>query len=100
MRNCGAIYFTFQQNYTDKSFHRDLSLTSCCTKKLLHLLCIDSQRSLSCARNLFGLTFGIGIRNRAPRKGEQAVMMHNGDVVYKSSVAKAWTSFIMKLYVR
>lgn len=81
MSNCGAIYFTFQRNHTDKNFHCDLSLTSCRTKKLLHLLRIDSQRSLNCARNLFGLTFGIGIRNRAPRKGEQAVTMHNGDVV-------------------
>jgi hypothetical protein len=30
---------------------------------------------------LFGTTFGIGIQNRAPKKGERPVTMHHGDIV-------------------
>ncbi len=29
--------------------------------------------AMNCARNLFGLTFGLGSRNRAPKKGDSAV---------------------------
>lgn len=36
---------------------------------------------MSGARNLFGLTFGIGVRNRPPNKGEAPVTLHHGDVV-------------------
>jgi len=39
------------------------------------------QMSLNVAHNLFGVTFGVGVRNRAPRKGEQPVTMHHGDAV-------------------
>jgi hypothetical protein len=33
------------------------------------------------ARNLFGLTFGTGSRNRAPKKGDDPVTLHFGDIV-------------------
>jgi hypothetical protein len=36
---------------------------------------------LKCACGLFGLTFGVGIRNRSPRKGDDPVTMHYGDIV-------------------
>jgi hypothetical protein len=36
---------------------------------------------MSWARNLFGLTFGIGSRNRAPKKGDDIVTLHHGDIV-------------------
>jgi cephalosporin hydroxylase len=32
-------------------------------------------------QKLFGVTFGIGIRNRPPKKGETPVTMHHGDIV-------------------
>ncbi len=39
------------------------------------------MNSLIGARNIFGLTFGVGIRNRAPNKGEPKVFLHHSDVV-------------------
>ncbi len=76
-----AVFFNYCRNYTEKNVHPGLSLSSSCTIKVLHLLHIDSELSLNCTRNLFGLTFGIGITNRAPRKGEDPVTIHHGDVV-------------------
>jgi hypothetical protein len=48
---------------------------------MLQLLRRNTPLSLDAAHNLFGITFGMGIRNRAPRKGEEPVMMHYGDAV-------------------
>jgi hypothetical protein len=47
----------------------------------LHFIRIDTELSLNVAHNLFGITFGLGVRNRVPRKGEQPVTMHHGDGV-------------------
>jgi hypothetical protein len=38
---------------------------------------------------LFGVTFGIGIRNRPPNRGVQPVTAHHGDVVNLINVAAA-----------
>jgi hypothetical protein len=42
---------------------------------------------MSCARNIFGLTFGIGVHNRPPNKGEVPVRLHYGDVINFVDVA-------------
>jgi len=81
MRGSGAVVNYFRQNYTEKRFHSDLSLSSLSSRKELQLVRLDSVSSLDCARKLFGITFGIGIRNRAPNRGDKPVTMHYGDVV-------------------
>jgi hypothetical protein len=50
-------------------------------RKELELVRIYTPMSMSCARELFGITFGVGIRNRAPNKGDNPVTMHHGDIV-------------------
>jgi hypothetical protein len=50
-------------------------------QKELELIYIESVDSILCARNLLGTTFGIGIHDRAPKKGEFPVTMHFGDAV-------------------
>jgi hypothetical protein len=87
MCSSDAVFSHYRRNHTDKFLHCDLSLSSCSTKKELNLVRIDSSRSMRCARNLFGTTFGIGIRNRAPRRGERPVLLHHGDVVNLVDVA-------------
>ena len=81
MMNSGATFFHFSRNHTDNFFHYDLTLSSTCTKKHFHLVRFDSERSLIFAQKLFGVTFGIGIRNRPQKKGETPVTMHHGDIV-------------------
>jgi hypothetical protein len=39
------------------------------------------ETTINWARNLFGLTFGIRSRNRAPKKGDHPVTLHHGDIV-------------------
>ncbi len=46
-----------------------------------NLVQIDSFNSLIGARKIFGLIFGVGVRNRAPNKGEPTVSLHHSDVV-------------------
>jgi len=65
----------------EKSIHCDLSLSSCRTKKVLHLLCVNTHLCIDVAHKLFGVTSGIGTRNRAPRKGEEPATMHNSNVI-------------------
>jgi hypothetical protein len=48
---------------------------------ILHVIRIDCEASLKCACRIFGLTFGLGIRNRALCKGDDPVTMHHGDIV-------------------
>jgi hypothetical protein len=36
---------------------------------------------MACACRLFGLTFGVGVRNRPPNKGDPSVSLHHADVV-------------------
>jgi hypothetical protein len=79
--NSDAAFFSLTRNHTEKNIHCDLSLSSSRTKKVLHFIRIDTELSLNVAHNLFGITFGLGVRNRAPRKGEQPVTMHHGDGV-------------------
>jgi hypothetical protein len=81
MRNSDAIFFHFNRKHTDKLLHGDLSLSSSSTKKQLQLIRIDSVGSLKCAQSLFGITFGIGTRNRPPNKGENSVTIHHRDAV-------------------
>jgi hypothetical protein len=88
MRGCNAVVNYFQWNYMEKLFHCNLSLSSLSSQKELQLLWLDSKSSLNCARNLFGITFGIGIRNRPPNRGCEPVTMHFGDVVNIVNVAE------------
>jgi hypothetical protein len=81
MVNTGAVLAQFQSNFTRKQLNCDLSLSSRRSKQFLTLLRLDTIASLSTARHLFGLTFGIRVRNRAPCKGEAPVTLHYGDVV-------------------
>jgi hypothetical protein len=75
------MYIEYRRNYTQKLLHCDLSLSSRSSKIHLQLIRIDSLGSMQCAREIFGNTFGIGIRNRAPKKGEPPRSMHYGDIV-------------------
>jgi hypothetical protein len=61
--------------------HPNMTLSSHSREILLKLLRIDSARSIKGARLLFGITFGIGIRNRPLNKGRPPHSMHYGDVV-------------------
>ena len=61
--------------------HCDLSISSRSTRMVLKLLRIDCEESMACAHELFGTTFGIGIHNSPPKKGEEMHSMHHGDIV-------------------
>ncbi len=78
---CNPIYVEYPRTETEKGKHCDLSLSSRSTRIILKLLRIDCEESMACARDLFGTTFGIGIRNRPPKKGEEMCSMHHGDIV-------------------
>jgi hypothetical protein len=43
--------------------------------KHLQLIHLDTDATMNWARNLFGLTFCIGCRNRAPKKGDDPVTL-------------------------
>ena len=81
MLNSNSFFLHYHCNHTEKHLHCDLSLSSISSKKELQLIRVDSEFSIHFIRNLFGTTFGIGIRNRAPNRGGQPVSMHCGDVV-------------------
>ena len=83
----GAIVIQFSRRITKKHLHCDLSLSTSTEKQPFTLIRIDSCQSMSCARNIFGLTFGIGVRNRPPNKGEDPVRLHYGDVINVVDVA-------------
>lgn len=83
----GAIVVQFSRRITKKHLHCDLSLSTSTEKQPFTLIRIDSCQSMSCARNIFGLTFGIGVRNRPPNKGEDPVRLHYGDVINFVDVA-------------
>lgn len=73
--------------HTEKLLHCNLTLSSHSTKICLKLIRLDSPRSMQWARLIFGNTFGVGIRNRAPNKGEFPRSMHHGDIVNFIDVA-------------
>jgi hypothetical protein len=81
MNNSGAVVVHFNRRYTEKHLYCDLSLCSAAHQKYLQLIRLDTTTAMNCARNLFGLTFGLGSRNRAPKKGDSAVRLHHGDIV-------------------
>jgi hypothetical protein len=87
MCSSDAVFAHFCCNRTDKFLHCDLSLSLCSTKKELKFVSIGSSRSMLCAHNLFGTTFGIGIQKRVPRKGVRPALLHHGDVVNLVDVA-------------
>jgi hypothetical protein len=45
------------------------------------LIRLDTDATMNWARNLLGLTFGMGCRYRAPKKGDDPVTLHHGDIV-------------------
>ena len=81
MQLYNPIYSEYTRRQTRKILHPNLTLSSHSRKILLKLLRIDSTRSIEGARFLFGITFGVGIRNRPPNKGLPPRSMHYGDVV-------------------
>jgi hypothetical protein len=81
MRNSDVVVVRLQWRYTSKRLHCDLSLSSRSTVKDLTLLRIDPEISMPHARKLFGVTFGVGVRNRAPNKGEPPVLLTHADFV-------------------
>jgi hypothetical protein len=62
MREFDVVYFEFRRRYTSKSLHHNLTISSRSQKLLFNLLRIDSARSMEGARQMFGDTFGIGIK--------------------------------------
>jgi hypothetical protein len=81
MTNSGAVIVNFNRRCTEKNLHCDLSLSSSSNQKLLQIIRLDTEATLSWARGVFGTTFGIGTRNRAPKKGDAPVTLHYGDMV-------------------
>jgi hypothetical protein len=81
MQLYNPIYSEYTRRQTRKILHPNLTLSSHSRKILLKLLRIDSTRSIEGARLLFGITFGVGIRNRPPNKGQPPRSMHYDDVV-------------------
>jgi hypothetical protein len=81
MTNSGAVVVNYHQCYTERNLYCDLSLGSSSYHKYLQLIHLDTEATMNWARNLFGLTFGIGSRNRAPKKGDDPVTLHFGDIV-------------------
>ncbi len=71
----------YWRNYTKKSMHCNLSLSSRSCNFLLRLIWIDSVEALLCARSTLRHTLGAGVRNRAPNKGDKPVSILFGDVV-------------------
>lgn len=59
----------------------DLGLSSHRIKDILTLVRIDCLIGLEGARKIFGSTFVIGVRNRAPNKGESRVTLYHSDIV-------------------
>ncbi len=85
---CRPIFVEYSRSQTEKRMHCNLSLSSCSSRITLKLLRIDSIEAMLCARDIFGITFGVGIRNTPPKKGERARSMHHGDVVNVVHVAQ------------
>jgi hypothetical protein len=83
----GAILVQFSRRITRKNMHCDLSLSSATERQPFTLVRIDASESMRSARTIFGVTFGVGIRNRPPNKGESPVRMHYGDVINFVDVA-------------
>jgi hypothetical protein len=75
------LFSFFPTKHTEKHLHCDLSLSSSSIKIQYQLVHIDSVGSLQCAQSLFGITFGIGTRNRPLNKGEKVVTLHHGDAI-------------------
>lgn len=87
LTNSGAVIESVRRNYTRKYMECDLTMSSRRIKQYFTLLRLDSSRSICSARALFGLTFGIGVRNRAPNKGDPSVSLHHADIVNVADVA-------------
>jgi hypothetical protein len=81
MSDSDALVVHLKRRHTNKRLHCDLMLSSRTVINELTLIRIDSDLSLSCARKLFGTTFGVGVRNRAPNKAESPVPLRNADLV-------------------
>ena len=85
--SCGALVVVFSRRNTSKRMHCDLSLSSATDRQSYILLRLDTSNSMVCARRIFGITFGVGIRNRPPSKGEPPVRMMPSDAVNFVDVA-------------
>ena len=62
------LFLIITENIQKKNHYCDLSLMSSLYHKYLQLIRLDTDITMNWARNLFGLTFGIGCQNRAPKK--------------------------------
>jgi hypothetical protein len=79
--NSGPVVARYVRSNTKKYMHCDLGLSSHRIKDILTLVRIDCLIGLEGARKIFGSTFGIGVRNRAPNKGKSRVTLHHSDIV-------------------
>ena len=77
----GAVLVYLRRNTTSKYMQCDLTMCSRSKKQHLTLLRLQCSASLTAAKCVFGRTFGIGVRNRSPTKGDPGVTLHYGDVV-------------------
>jgi hypothetical protein len=63
MQICNPISLQYLWKQVYKHVHCDLTLSSSSGRTKLMMVRIDSSESIVCATNLYGLTFGIGVRN-------------------------------------
>jgi hypothetical protein len=81
LASSGAVVVDHQRNFMHKYMQCDLSMCSRRSKQHINLLRLDSNLSLTATRSLFGRSFGIGVRNRPPKKGEPPISLHVADAV-------------------
>jgi hypothetical protein len=75
-----CVTSNYYKNQTYKHVHCDLTVSSSSGRTMVTLVRIDSPDSMRSACNLFGITFGIGIRNKPPNKNEAPRSIHFGDI--------------------
>ncbi len=75
-----CITVQYYKNQTYKHVHSDLTVSSSSGRTMVALVRIDSTDSMRSACNVFGITFGIGIRNKPPNKNEAQGSIHFGDI--------------------
>jgi hypothetical protein len=83
----GALVIQFSHQNTRKRIHCDLSLSSITDRQSFILLHLDTCQSMDGAHKIFGHTFGVGIRNEPPSKGESLVRMKDSDAIKFIDVA-------------
>jgi len=86
MNNSRSLVIQFSRRNTRKRMHC-VSLSSTTDRQSFILLRLDTCQSMDGARKIFGYTFGVGIRNKPPSKGESPVRMKDSDAINFVDVA-------------